>query len=104
MQRQARVHLPQQRLQSVAQLAVPGEESGTSMHVGAGEMGGDVNLLLLVPIRDAVRVQRRRVERQKRVTEQIALGLRDLRDVAADSVSKRHCAPSVDSVPATTTL
>ena len=55
------IHFPQQSLEPIAQLAMPGHKGGPGMNVLPGGMGVLVYFFLLIPVSDPVRIDLGRI-------------------------------------------
>jgi hypothetical protein len=98
VQREIGIHLAQQRLEAVAQLAVPGDERRTAVDVSPAGVGVLVDVLLLVEVGHAVGIEALVVELEDRRDEAIAFLRGDVCDVAPDAVAKCHALPRDSSV------
>ncbi len=69
---------------------MPGHERRPAMDVEAHLMSVDVDALLLVPERHAIREQQGRIELQDRREKAVTLSLSNERNVAPNAVSDGH--------------
>lgn len=95
MQRSGRIRLAQQGLQAADEDPVPGQERRAAVHILVGRVRVLMNVLLLIPVRDAIGVQKLRVgvQRDEGVPQPRPLPSGDLGGVAADSIPMRHLCP-----------
>ena len=69
---------------------MPRDESRTGMHVHAVEMSVFMDVFLLVPIRDAIRIDPGRIKREKGVNQSVPFRRGNLGRVSANSISDGH--------------